>query len=160
MHHISSPVHYWNHLWSLLFLRRTLCVSLRILRYPLQSYHLKYIVHWAWMAPVAEHVYAISIDCIILNWPFHFDQRTHLNSNSKSRPVPSSGNVTSGSSLSGTSTIFSKDDRNRFCNSDMVDEFDKLISSVVIDGGCAIDANELKTWAKNMNCKCTIHLNC
>lgn len=67
----------------------------------------------------------------------------HLSSNS--RPVLSSGNVTSGSSSSGTSTIFSREDLNLFCSSDMVDEFDRPVISSFIDGDCVIDAKELKS---------------
>lgn len=76
------------------------------------------------------------------NESFH----TYLSSNSKSRPLPSSGNVTRGSSSSGTSTIFSNDDRNRFCNCE-IDEFDRLISSVM-DGVGVIDARELEVEKK------------
>lgn len=68
--------------------------------------------------------------------------QSYLRSNSRS--VPSSGKVTSGSSSSGTSTIFSNEDRNRFCSCDMVDELERLVMSSDIDGDCAIDAKELK----------------
>lgn len=77
----------------------------------------------------------------------------HLSSNSK--PVPSSGNVTSGSSSSGTSTIFSNDDRNRFCSCE-IEEFDRLMSSLM-DGDGVIAARELQyDWLKRIH-YCSIY---
>lgn len=70
-------------------------------------------------------------------------------SSSKFLVLPSSGKVTRGSSLSGTSTMFSNDDLNLLCNSFIVDEFERLTSSSVIDVGCVMEARELKLILNN-----------
>lgn len=45
--------------------------------------------------------------------------------------------------------MFSNDDLNLLCNSFIAVEFDKLTSSSVIDGGCVMEAKELKIISNN-----------